>query len=201
MRQLDQLLKTPHRLEVFAGTHEWLPVELATDGVEWMEIQAMKRGLRSRDQKMIDGIFAKRTARAEAQTRSVDKMRELKSIAADFQTFKDVSQISARAAAMERQQDVKDAIKAEAADEMRELQITSEVFRLLKSIGNRATFETLKGRVTELLGQAKAEKDSTDRRIARRVLAGLSASARGIELPEFQDLLNQIRAIQPAPRP
>ena len=53
--------------------HAWLPVELAMDGVEWMEIQAMKAGLRDRDAKEIDDIFAKRVARAEGQTRGVDQ--------------------------------------------------------------------------------------------------------------------------------
>src|SRR5207249_4789508 len=51
MRELNRGVKTPHRLEVFEGGHQWLPVELAMDGVEWMEIQAMKGNLRPIDRK------------------------------------------------------------------------------------------------------------------------------------------------------
>ncbi|HSR06679.1 MAG TPA: hypothetical protein VLM42_05980, partial [Bryobacteraceae bacterium] len=171
----------------------WLPVELAMDGVEWMEIQAMKAGLCDRDTKEIDEIFAKRVARAEGQARSVDKMRELRSIAVDFQGMKDVSKFTERAAALERQAEVKEALKAERLEEERELQTTAEVYQLRDRMNNAAGFPKLKARVMQLLEQSKSAEDSTDRRIARRVLTGLSASSRSIHNPEFQELLNQIR--------
>lgn len=193
MHVLDRDLKSPHRIEVFEGGHTWLPVELATDGVEWMEIQAMKSGLRGRDQKLIDEIFAKRAARAEARTSSLDKMRELKAIAADFQGFKDVGKFGERAAALERQPDVKDALKAERMEEDRELRATAEVYQLRDRMNNGAGFAKLKERVTRLLEQSKTAEDTTDRRIARRVLTGLSASSRSIRNIEFQELLKQIR--------
>ena len=44
---VDLRMKTPHRVELFNGGHTWLPPDLATEGVEWMEVQAMKRGQRS----------------------------------------------------------------------------------------------------------------------------------------------------------
>jgi dienelactone hydrolase len=193
MHELDRDLKSPHRIEVFNGGHAWLPVELAMDGVEWMEIQAMKAGLRDRETKEIDEIFAKRVARAEGQAKNVDKMRELRSIAVDFQGMKDVSKFTERAAALERQADVKEALKAERAEEERELQTTAEVYQLRDRMNNAAGFPKLKARVTQLLEQSKGAEDSTDRRIARRVLTGLSASSRSIHNPEFQELLNQIR--------
>jgi len=193
MHELDRDLKSPHRIEVFDGGHAWLPVELATDGVEWMEIQAMKAGLRDRDAKEIDEIFAKRVARAEGQAKNVDKMRELRSIAVDFQGMKDVSKFTERAAALERQADVKEALKAERAEEERELRTTAEVYQLRDRMNNAAGFPKLKERVTQLLAQSTSAEDSTDRRIARRVLTGLSASSRSIHNPEFQELLNQIR--------
>jgi dienelactone hydrolase len=193
MHELDRDLKSPHRVEVFEGGHAWLPVELAMDGVEWMEIQAMKGGLRDRDAKEIDEIFAKRVARAEGQARNVDKMRELRSIAVDFGGMKDVGKFAERAAALERQADVKDALKAERLDEERELRTTAEVYQLRDRMNNAAGFPKLKERVMQLLAQSKSAEDSADRRIARRVLTGLSASSRSIHDPEFQELLNQIR--------
>jgi hypothetical protein len=60
-------------------------------------------------------------------------------------------------------------------------------------MNNAAGFPKLKVRVTQLLEQSKSAQDSTDRRIARRVLTGLSASSRSINNPDFQELLNQIR--------
>ena len=193
MHTLDRDLKSPHRVEIFDGGHTWLPVELATDGVEWMELQAMKSGLRPRDRKLIDDILAKRTARAEGQKSNLDQMGEWKSIAADFQGFKDVSKYAARAAALERQADVKEALKAERLEEEHELQSTAEVYQLRDRMPDGASFARLKGRVLKLLAQSKAADDSPDRRIARRILTGFSASSRSIRNPQFQELLNQIR--------
>ena len=193
MFELDAAVTTPHRVEVFEGGHTWLPVELATDGVEWMEIQAMQRGLRPRDQKLIDDIFAKRVARAEAQNNSLEKMRELKSIAVDFQGFKDVAKFKERAAAMDRQQDVEDAFQAARSEEQREVRMTSEVYQLRDRMTSGDNFARLKALVLKLSEQSKAADDSTDRRIARRVLTGLRVSSGGVRDPEFRELLNQIR--------
>ena len=193
MHELDRDLKSPHRVETFDGGHAWLPVELATDGVEWMELQAMKSGLRPRDTKLIDAILAKRVARAEAQRNSLDQMREWKSIATDFQGLKDVLPYAGKAAALEHQADVKELLKAERLAEERELQTTAEVYQLRDRMSNGTSFVKLKERVAQLLAQSKAAEDSADRRIARRVLTGLSASSRSIRDPAFQELLNQIR--------
>jgi dienelactone hydrolase len=193
MHELDRDLKSPHRVEFFDGGHAWLPVELATDGVEWMELQAMKSGLRPRDAKSIDALLARRVARAEAQTNSLDQMREWKSIAADFQGLKDVAPYAGKAATLEHNAAVKELLKTERLAEERELQTTAEIYQLRDRMSNGTSFAKLKERVEQLLAQSKAAEDSTDRRIARRVLTGLSASSRSIRDPAFQELLNQIR--------
>ena len=54
MRHVDRELTTPHHLAIFEGGHVWLSSELATDAVEWMEIQAMKAGRKPRDEAEID---------------------------------------------------------------------------------------------------------------------------------------------------
>jgi dienelactone hydrolase len=195
MYALDRGVKTPHRVEVFDGGHTWLPVDVATNGVEWMEIQAMQSGVRARDQNLIDEIFAKRIARVEARATSLEKMRELKSIVADFENLKDVAKLAERAAALERQKDVEDGLKAERAEEDKERQTLAEISGLRDALasGGGDAFSNLKARVLELAEQSKAARDSTDRRIARRVLATLIASSRSISHAEFQELMKQIR--------
>jgi len=49
MYQLDRRMTSAHRVLYFEGGHTWLPAELAMQGVEWMELQAMKSGLRPHD--------------------------------------------------------------------------------------------------------------------------------------------------------
>ena len=193
MLELDTVVKTAHRVERFEGGHTWLPVEVATDGVEWMEIQAMRTGLRPRDQRLIDELFAKRVARAEAQKSSLDRMRELKSIVVDFDGFKDVRPFKARADTMAQQQDVQDALKEVRAEDERELRMTAEVNQLRDRMKRGDNFARLKERVLKLLDQSKAADDSSDRRVARRVLGGFRLSLAGVHDPEVLELLNQIR--------
>ena len=66
MRDLDRTLSTPHHLAVFEGGHVWLSSELATQAVEWMEVQAMKSGIRSRDDALLDAILARRAETASS---------------------------------------------------------------------------------------------------------------------------------------
>ena len=202
MRAIDVRMKSPHRVEVFEGGHTWLPIEMATEGVEWMEVQAMKSGLRPR----LQTGRRSRMARAEAQRSNLAKMRELNLIAEDFRDFKDVAKVVESAAALESQQDVADALNAERADDARELQIANEVNRLVRQLSwperEHDAFIALKAHVTTLLEASRAAEDSADRRIARRALASLRASSGGIHHADFQQLLRQIQLPGPplAPR-
>jgi hypothetical protein len=167
-----------------------------------MEIQAMKSHLRTPDQKVIDEIFAKRLARAESQKDDLDRMRELKSIGDDFQSFKDVADVRKQAASLERQRNVKSALAEEDASEQREARLDSELFGFRDRIdsGSPKVLMDLTDRVNRLIASATATEDSTDRRIARRVLSGFSASSRDVTNPQFRDLMARIRRALPGQR-
>src|SRR4030095_10984090 len=83
MRAVDRLMTSPHRVEVFEGGHAWLPNDMATRGVEWMEIQAMKNGRRARDETLVADLFAKRVARTHSQPDALTRLRALKESAAE----------------------------------------------------------------------------------------------------------------------
>lgn len=59
-------LGLPHRVEVFAGPHQWMSKELATQAVGWMEIQAMKKGTREKDPPLIEQLWSQDLAHARA---------------------------------------------------------------------------------------------------------------------------------------
>jgi hypothetical protein len=195
MSHLDRTLRSPHHVAVFEGGHAWLPVELATEAVEWMELQAMTSGIRPRDQPMIDDIFAKRMTQAEGLKSDLAALRELQSIAQDFRPFKNVTGLNQRATLLAEQQKVKVALDVERADEAREDEMTVEILALLEEVDISSGFAKLKERVTQLLDQARALEDSSSRRIARRVLTSLRASTGGVRNPELQVLLDQISAV------
>ena len=202
---MDLRMKSTHRVEVFEGGHTWLPTELATDGVEWMELQAMNTGLKPRDNRLIDELFQRRMAKAEAERSGLARMRRLSLIAKDFGEFKDVTAVVEAAAALERQQDVADALVAERADDVLEAQITGDVDRLLRQLSwqerERIAFATLQAYVNSLLEASQAEADSAERRIARRVLSGLHASWRGVPHGDFRALMQQIQLPAPPQSP
>lgn len=197
MTNLDQVVKSPHRVVVFEGGHTWLPTELATAAVEWMEVQGMVGGIRPRDQALVDNVFARRTAQADGLKSGLARMRELQSIARDFRGLKDVSGLNQRAVALSTQTDVKAALEVERADDEREDEFGAEMSVLLEEVDISSGFAKLKARVTELLDQSRAVSDSSSRRIARRVLASLRAATGGMRNPELQELLAQIPVTTP----
>jgi len=195
VRALDRALKGPRRVVIFEGGHTWLPVEAATEGIEWLELQGMASGARPRNQPLIDDLFARRVARAEALENSLELMRELESIARDFGPFKNVTVLKQRVAVLAARPDTVASLKAERDDVAREEESTAAMLALLEELDVDGGIAKLKARVTPLLAQAGASEDSSSRRIARRVLTGLRASTAGIRNPALQELLDQISAV------
>jgi hypothetical protein len=203
MRLVDRLMTSPHRVEFFEGGHTWLPTTLATSGVEWMEIQAMKSGLRPRDETLIADLVSTRMARAAAQPDGLARMRALKQIAADFEGLHDVVQVARDAVALEQRADVAAAIAAEQDEDARERRVKNEIESLTRQLSwpERADAALLSMQVTvaSLLDVARQDADSSDRRIARRVLAGLRASRRIVRNQKYQEWMQAVQL--PAPPP
>jgi dienelactone hydrolase len=179
MRQMDRELTTPHRLRIFPGGHVWLSAELATEAVEWMEIQAMRSGAAGRDQAKIDRIFAKRTAAAQGSDK--DTLIALQNLVTDFNGLEDVGKYSARAAELGRDKHVREALKQERAEEEREGREIAEIIaaeqRLPDAAGRMAAMQDLRERWKRLGQTAKGANDTAERRIARRILRALSMGA------------------------
>jgi len=78
---------TPERLEIFAGPHSWMPAPLARRAVEWLELQAMKRNLRPRDDGLVSRLLAEDMARAaelKEEGRALDAQRAFEATTATF---------------------------------------------------------------------------------------------------------------------
>lgn len=95
MRHLDDLLaeqQVPHWLEVFPGPHAWMPAELATQAVGWMELQAMRAGRRELDSPLVDQLWKDWVAEAErreAAGEELGALRQLRQIEGAFQGLRD----------------------------------------------------------------------------------------------------------------
>jgi poly(3-hydroxybutyrate) depolymerase len=196
MRLLDRALTTPHRLAIFEGGHVWLSSDLAVEAVEWMELQAMKTGLKPRDDSEIDRILTKRTDLIAAAATDKTRFLAWQALAADFDGLRDVSSAAARATALGRDKQVRDALKKDSEEDDREQRMLESVWTLESRLGSEETRATalidLRQRWRELSEAAKKPDDSAGRRLARRVLANLSASMSSTD-PEYLRIVNEYR--------
>ena len=202
MREMDRALETPHHLAIFDGPHIWLPSEVAMEAVEWMEIQAMKSGRRPRDQAEVDAIYATRLARAGAV--SADTYAAISAIVSDFTGLEDISQLSAKVAAIGSDKHFQTAMKEaakkdqEAADQERMMsQVVLGEEALLTDASHRAdALKRLRQLWMNLSAKAKGPSDTPERREARRVLSGLSMSVSSQD-PEYLAIVREYRMARP----
>jgi dienelactone hydrolase len=94
MRRVDSTLDAanfPHRMAYYGGPHRWGPTEVMTEGVEYMELQAMRTGLRSVDSAWVDASYQKDLARAQAIQDSVpyEAYLRYRSIVADYRGLRE----------------------------------------------------------------------------------------------------------------
>jgi len=206
LKALDRVVTTPHRVVVTEGGHAWMSSETAVEAVGWMEVQAMKSGRRARDAELLDRIFSERVARVNALKDGLEAVLALESLAADFQGLKDVTKFAQRAAALRNQKNVQREIAEDHLAEQREAKQTTEIYALRGELDANPSMrgpslERLKARVVELSRQAKSPDDSTDRRIARRILSGFGSSFRGARDPGLQEIVTEARSWNPVAAP
>ena len=181
MRALDaalEKLKTIHRLDIFKGGHDWPPETACTRAIEWMELQAMKTGLRNRDEDWIDTIFSRAAEEAQAYERSrdiYDAYQAYAALARDFAQLKDTRALQTKIRVMQNSREYKKAVQRENEMFQQQERLDSEIGGLLESIAsgqNRAfRIQELHRRFGDLYEEANQTKDQAGRMVATRILA------------------------------
>jgi len=196
LRRLDRALTSPHRLAVFEGGHVWLSSDLAIEAVEWMELQAMKSGLKPRDDNEIDRILAKRVAAAGQPRNDLGRYLSLRAMVEDFEGLKDVKAFAAESAALARDKSIRAALKKGDDEDDREERMLIEVWKLegqLASSDDRPVLlADLRRRWQSVSDAAKKPEESSERRLARRVLSGLNANLRSTD-PDYLRIIAEYR--------
>lgn len=181
MKTLDATLArlgATHRFESFDGGHAWPTPELAAAAIEWMELQAIKRGLRPKDEAFAAGVWERRLAEArrlEEESKTYAAYRAYETLAADFRGLRDTALADGRTAALGASKEVKAARRNEAEQLERQQRLVAQLFELAEM--RRGEFEVrvkaaadFRALVEGLRVKAKAEADSGERRVARRSL-------------------------------
>ena len=175
-----------HRVQTFEGRHEWPPVSLATAAVEWMELHAIKAGKRTRDDGFINAMWQQllNDARTleEAKKYSEAYQRYL-DLAASFNGLQDVAQIETKVNQLSNSRELKAAIREEQAEIRKQRELESRLYALIAARNGGASINQseegvdagnlLPNILNDLRKQSKGSEDSTERRVARRVLDGL----------------------------
>jgi len=197
MRLLDRALSTPHHLAIFEGGHTWLPTSLATEAIEWMQLQAMKSGIAPRNDSMIGELLATRIAAAEKVADPGATYLAWQSIAEDFQGVKDVTAIAERAAALAKNADVRAALRKDRDDDDREQRLLEDVrtaeMRLSSGEERAQALAYLRQQWKTLSEKSKSPTDTRERRLARRVSAGLSAAVTTTD-PDYLKIIAEFRS-------
>jgi hypothetical protein len=174
--------RVPFRIAVFDGPHSWPPATICGEAVEWLELRAMRGGLRATDSGWVSTRLKTELARAaelERRGQWEQALRLNEAIARDYGGWPTASVASARASALRENRTVT-RHQAEArrlAD--RDKQQAKDLQKTLawaRSQGKPPTAETLarKLRVSEL--QEAAERgDSLQAASASRLLARIWA--------------------------
>lgn len=124
MAELDRTLEdlgARHRFLPFEGDHDWGDEATCWAALEWMELQAMRSGLRERDDRLLGDLLEDRLEVASGLQSDGDlhaAFRAYEAIVADFEGLRDTSRAQQLAAALRESDSVRETI--ELVDELQE---------------------------------------------------------------------------------
>jgi len=93
-----------HRLVIFEGAHSWMPPAVAREGVEWLELMAMKRRLREPDPTLVESLYADGVTAAErlaAGGQEFEAAQRYREIEETYAGLRDTTVVRAQAESLE----------------------------------------------------------------------------------------------------
>jgi len=189
LAELDETfdrLGPDHRIEVIEGGHRWPPEAVCTRAVEWLEIHAMKTGLREKDPELIDMIhenLAKRAAGLADQGQVYYAAGMYESIGVLFENLKDPGAVLEKAERLKKGKAFQQFQKDQTARNKKEQKMIADfqsVFERIESPGSAdLTLKKIRAdlHIEDLLKVSKSEDRIHDRAWADRLLGDLAIHA------------------------
>jgi predicted esterase len=182
-----------YRLEYFDGPHAWPPEPVMAQGIAWMELQAMRAGLRERDGPWIDSLFRVEldsASRLERGGHLHAAWERSAAMARDFAGLRDVSAAEARVAALKDTAPVigvRRFLEAEAQRERDYIELTTSFFTETRRSPAPPRVERAVERllIGKLKRQAEQRDDTLAAQAARRQLERLFVDAAFYEAREY----------------
>ncbi len=180
LRELDRVLaglRVPRQFETFSGGHEWPPENVCTHAVEWLELQAMKAGLRGRDASLIEKIYAKTVEEAETLERQGRQDASLERYSAAHEGFsglRDVTAVEMKAKQLNSAKEVRKSRALEKDVEKRQKITVRDLSLLFENVkAGRDPLDAtreLRTSLSRIRGEADQKKDGIARIAGIRVL-------------------------------
>jgi dienelactone hydrolase len=182
-----------YKVDVFSGGHQWAPVEVMEDAIEWMTLKSMQAGSLVRDAAFIDRAWVRAQQAADNAEKSNDAIARLgayRVLVSDFRGLKDAAAYDTKLAALKKSAELKAAFKSE-ADEVSEqnsleAEISPKVAALVEGkVDDANGFQrNVEQAISLLKDRSKRNKNEEKRRVAARAL--FAVWVQGIEMGQMQ---------------
>ncbi len=185
MKRLDFALEdraATHRLVNTGGGHAWATPDVLLQAVEWFELEAMRGGVRPKDEKIIGAALAARLQALPAAPVPA-RWQALQALARDFQGLADVSTQEKQAKELEKSREVAAWRRADRKAVDRETAYVEELMDA-ESDGDVVFIKRISGELRRMLA---GPADSEDHLMARRVITDFNGRARSAIRRMFQD--------------
>ena len=177
-------LNTPFRFESFSGGHEWPPADAIKRAVAWLTLQSMKTDAGLRSDEFLNAQFKQRLAFTDnlvAEQHWVEAYKALFSIVRDFDNLLDTSAVKQKADQIKKSAEFKKEEKTEEEIYRRQLREAGEIRAswLKQPETETASLPRHEAtlRVAEWRKKRELANDSTDRRLARRIISQLQVES------------------------
>jgi predicted esterase len=131
-----------HRLVIFEGSHEWLPEPQATEALAWMELQAMRSGLRPKDDALIGTLLRQRLQAVAVLKNPGEAYEGYLAISADFAGLTDVSDPTGQAATLKDTKPVRQYFKDEKRAAQQEQRWSENLYGAIAAAKNWTPFQS-----------------------------------------------------------
>ncbi|HKV41390.1 MAG TPA: hypothetical protein VJX67_19445 [Blastocatellia bacterium] len=104
----------PNQLEVFEGRHGWPPMDICTEAIEWMAVQAIRGGRREHDAALVKELASTLESRAsafQASSNTLEAYRSYEALAKNLTGLIDVSNFEKKAAELKDSPAFKQSVK------------------------------------------------------------------------------------------
>jgi len=176
-----------HRILVFDGGHQWPAETYCTEAVEWMEVQAIKLGLKQKDQRLINRLFNKTKGMAqqfEAQKNLFFSITAYEAAVQLYEGLVDVAPLKEKIRFLKNSREYKHFLKNEKKRSRKEAEFIQLFGQVAAMVGQTSSvdmpgIETILRdlKIRYLLREAEKEDNIYDRGLARRLILGLRTNS------------------------